>query len=348
MSIVLKAAFETLYRSGAATLLRPLTQGLGVIFCMHSVRPACNAEFAPNANLESTPEFLEAAITMLKAQGYDLVSMDEATGRISGTHGKASPFAAFTLDDGYRDNLEYALPVFVRHNCPFMVYVAPGLVDGTTDLWWKALECFIAQQDNLDVVVGGQKLTFVTHTPQQKLLAWNSLAPRIQNLPEFERRDWIRSAASRIGLDLQQQCIDAIMSWDELRGMAKHPLASIGAHTTNHYALKRLQLEDATREIVGSRQRLEHELGCPVRHFAYPYGNVAHAGAREFRIAADAGFTSSVTTRLGTVFAEHAYHMQALPRVMVSGKYQRSRWLQVLATGLPGRLSNTGRRLSVG
>ena len=347
MSTALKITFEMLHRTGASSLLRPWTQGLGVIFCMHSVRPAITSDFAPNANLESTPEFLDAAIMMLKAQGYDLVSMDEAAQRISGGQRNANPFAAFTLDDGYRDNLKHAMPVFLHHNCPFMVYVAPGLVDGTTEMWWKALEAIIAQQDHLDVTVGGKKLGFAARTSKQKRMTWNNLAPRIQNLPEYEQRDWIRKAAARYGVDLHKQCRDVIMTWDELRQMAKHPLASIGAHTMNHYAVKRLPAEDATREIFDSRGKLERELGMPVRHFAYPYGNVAHAGARDFQIAADAGFITSVTTRLGTAFPEHARHMQALPRIMVSGKYQEARWLQVLATGLPGRLSNKGRRLNV-
>jgi peptidoglycan/xylan/chitin deacetylase (PgdA/CDA1 family) len=124
-------------------------------------------------------------------------------------------------------------------------------------------------------------------------------------------------------------------------------LVTIGAHSLNHYALSRLDETEARHEIVASGERIAQELGKPVRHFAFPYGNVAHAGSREFHLAKQAGYASAVTTRMGAVFPEHAQHLQALPRVMVSSKYAELRWLKVLASGLPGRLANRGARLNV-
>ena len=51
---------------------------------------------------------------------------------------------AVTLDDGYRDNAEHALPVFRRHGVPFTIFVCPGFCDRTSELWWEALERIIA------------------------------------------------------------------------------------------------------------------------------------------------------------------------------------------------------------
>ncbi|NMD08429.1 MAG: polysaccharide deacetylase family protein, partial [Phyllobacteriaceae bacterium] len=113
-------------------------------------------------------------------------------------------------------------------------------------------------------------------------------------------------------------------------------------------ALARLPEDEARHEIADSGKRLAQELGRPVRHFAFPYGNIGHAGPREFALARSSGYATAVTTRLGTVDEGHADHLHALPRVMVSGKYQEPRWLKVLASGLPGRLKNKGRGLNVG
>ena len=159
---------------------------------------------------------------------------------------------------------------------------------------------------------------------------------------EHDQRAWVRDAAQRLGIDLAQQCRDVFMTWDDVRHMAADPLATIGAHTNNHFAVKKLSVEEALSEMALSGQRIASEIGKPVGHFAYPYGNVAHAGPRDFDLAEQAGFTTAVTTRLGSVFPEHASHLHALPRVMVSGKYQKSAWLNVLASGLPGFVKNRG------
>ena len=344
---LLRLTFEALYRSGAASVLRPWSQGLGVIFCMHSVQPEVKATdgFAPNAGLTSTPAFLDAALTMLRQAGYEFLSLDEALQRIRSGRAGERPFAVFTLDDGYRDNHVHALPVFAKHDCPFLVYAAPGFVDASTEMWWLALERMIAE--GAGVLEAGGVRVELDGSATSKWAAWGKLAPAVQGLPEHEQRQWTREQSRRFGIDLPQMCRDLIMSWDELRTLASHPLATIGAHTLNHFAVSRLSENEARAEIVESGRRLEQELRQPVRHFAYPYGNVGHAGARDFRLCAEAGYASAVTTRMGAVYPEHAGHVHGLPRVMVSSKYAEPRWLKVLASGLPGRMSNLGRRLNV-
>jgi peptidoglycan/xylan/chitin deacetylase (PgdA/CDA1 family) len=46
----------------------------------------------------------------------------------------------------------------------------------------------------------------------------------------------------------------------------------IGAHTLTHPHLEQIPLEDARREIIDSKKKLEDQFGVPIRHFCYPYG----------------------------------------------------------------------------
>ena len=90
----------------------------------------------------------------MRASGFEIVSLDEAHFRlIEGDYGK--PFVCFTFDDGYRDNLEYAYPIFKRHNLPFAIYVPTDYADGRGDLWWLALEKVIVKVDALSVKIDG-------------------------------------------------------------------------------------------------------------------------------------------------------------------------------------------------
>ncbi|MCC2097623.1 MAG: polysaccharide deacetylase, partial [Hyphomicrobiales bacterium] len=104
------AGFALFRNTGAHRFASRWTGGAGAILMLHRVRPWTGGAFAPNRLLEVTPEFLEEVIETLRSQDFDFVSMDEAVARLQEPGGQARRFAALTFDDGYRDNLEHALP----------------------------------------------------------------------------------------------------------------------------------------------------------------------------------------------------------------------------------------------
>ena len=132
-----------------------------------------------------------------------------------------------------------------------------------------------------------------------------------------------------------------------VRFPADDPLVTIGAHTISHCNLAHEPEEIARQEIELSRERIETALQKPVRHFAYPYGDRAAAGPREFATARTLGFDTAVTTRPGMIFPEHAEHLTALPRISLNGNYQSERFLSVLTSGAATAMWNRMRRLDV-
>lgn len=80
-----------------------------------------------------------------------------------------------------------------------------------------------------------------------------------------------------------------ILSWPELRRLREEGVA-FGAHTATHPDLTELAPAAMEHELAESRAQLERELGEPVRHFAYPYGECS--GETEKRVR-DAGFESA-------------------------------------------------------
>jgi peptidoglycan/xylan/chitin deacetylase (PgdA/CDA1 family) len=97
--------------------------------------------------------------------------------------------------------------------------------------------------------------------------------------------------------------------------------------------------------MAGGARAIRARLGAAPRHFAYPVGDQSAAGPRDFRIAAELGFRTAVTTRPGVLFAEHARHTTALPRISVNGEFQRLRYLDVLLSGAATALMNRFRRV---
>jgi peptidoglycan/xylan/chitin deacetylase (PgdA/CDA1 family) len=343
---VIRAGLGALYLSGAHHLLRPLLSGVGAIFMLHQVRPGREAEFQPNSHLEITPDFLRLTLCHLRSRDIDIVSMDELHERL--VQGRLDrQFAAFTLDDGYRDNRDYALPVFREFDAPSTIYVTSDFAEGTGRLWWIALEAVIAKADHIDIQMGGTAQRLEAATPAAKQAAFDRLHDWLRALPgEHDLQREIEALCARHGIDLVALCRELCMSWVELTSLADDPLVTIGAHSVSHCNLAKQREEIATQEIAGGRARIEQALQRPVLHLAYPYGDREAAGGREFALAAGAGFKTAVTTRPGMIFADNVEHMTALPRVSLNGNYQDARILPVLTSGAATAMWNGFRRFA--
>ena len=137
------------------------------------------------------------------------------------------------------------------------------------------------------------------------------------------------------------------MDWDEAAAFAAHPLIAAGAHSRAHRMLAKGAEAEARAEMAGSKTELEGRFGCAVDAFAYPVGDKTSAGPREFALARQAGFACAVTTRPGMLYAEHAAHLWALPRVSVNGMWRSLGDLESLLSGAPLLLWNRGRRVNV-
>jgi peptidoglycan/xylan/chitin deacetylase (PgdA/CDA1 family) len=344
-STVIRAGLEALYYSGAHRLLRPLFAGVGAIFMLHHVRPRDGRQFQPNHHLEIEPSFLRATLSHLRAHDIDIVTMDEAHRRLVEKN-FARRFACFTLDDGYRDNRDHALPVFREFDAPCTVYAVSDFADGTGRLWWVALERAIAKAPQIEVEIGGQTTRMAAKTAAEKQAAFERVHDWLRALPS--EHDVLREVAAlcaRHGVDESAICRELCMSWDELKAFAGDPLVTIGAHTITHPNLAKQSEQVALNELKTSRGRIETALGRSVLHLAYPYGDRLAAGLREFALAKAAGFKTAVTTRPGMLFPESANHMTALQRVSLNGNYQDERILPVLTSGAATAVWNGFRRI---
>eukprot|EP00435_Cladocopium_sp_Y103_P076501 s1_g240.t1 len=339
-SKLFRSALLTLYKTGLYGLSPRSLSGVGIVFMLHRVRPAPETNgFAPNALLEITPDYLNAVLTTVSALDYDLVSMDEAHRRLQQQKFDRK-FAVFTLDDGYKDNLEFAAPIFAKHQAPFTVYLSSGMPDGTVDLWWVGLEAAIRAKDSIDWSVAGVRHQLQTSSPEEKQQAFDTLYWPVRRLPELDQRVAIRDLARHCGIDLRQITRDCALTWDEARELSNHAFCTIGAHTVDHFALSKLPETEARREIVEGADRIKQETGEWPRHLAFPYGDSESAGAREYEIAQFLGFDTAVTTQKGFLTEAHGINPYAMPRLSLNGDYQDLRMLEVLMTGLPFALAS--------
>jgi peptidoglycan/xylan/chitin deacetylase (PgdA/CDA1 family) len=338
--LIRQAGLDALYLSGANTLLRPFTQGVGAVLMLHRVRPSRSDAFQPNKLLEISPDFLEETIRWLVRNSYQFVSLDEARRRLVERRFDAR-FVAITLDDGFRDNKEWAQPIFAKYGVPYTIFVPTDFAEGQGSLWWLALESIVSNHDHVNV----DGSVIACATTREKYRAYAMLQHMVLAQPSHsEEQAFVRRLAERYGYDLAAANRAACMNWDEICALAADPLATIGAHTVSHPILAKASGQAVREELAQGRRILEQKLQRDVHHLAYPYGSADAVGAREFAIASEVGYQTAVTTRTGVLSADDGACLMQLPRITVDGKFQRERHLAVLLSGVAPTAWNGLRR----
>lgn len=336
----IRAAFELLWLSRAPALFNLLSRSRGVIFTLHRVLPEKPARFSPNAILQVRPDFLDYVIERVREGGADIVTLDEAIERLAAPR-KDRPFVVLTFDDAYKDNLTFALPILQRHEAPFTLYVPTSFVDGVGQIWWQAIEDIIARQQAIAFTENGETEYVDTRSSAAKAEAFNRLYWRLRKLPEPERLQLLADFTANYGYDLDGQCRELIMDWQQLRLFADDPLCTIGAHTVQHYELAKLPADQARNEMIQSVDVIEAQFGFRPQHLSYPLGGPLSCGPREFALAKELGFRTAVTTRPGGLYPHHLDQLTALPRVSLNGYFQQRRYVDVFASG--GLFTQLGR-----
>jgi peptidoglycan/xylan/chitin deacetylase (PgdA/CDA1 family) len=312
-------------------------RGRGAIFTLHHVRPKQFQPLQPSAHLEVTPEFLAEAIECLAAEGYDFIPLADVPARLAKPTTK--PFAAFTLDDGYRNNAEYALPVFERYNVPFTVFVTRGFAERSHSLWWETLAILLGREPEIRFDFGNGIERLDLGTEARKFDAFERFATFITETDETSAIGKVDALARSHGLEPLDITADLTMTPEELKTLSAHPLASLGAHTTSHRAIARLSPAEAQAEMRESADYVEQLTGRRPVSIAYPYGTRQAVTEREYQIARDLDFTVAVTTQPGTLCEKNTSRLTGLPRISLNGFYQQARYVSALASGIPFRMA---------
>jgi peptidoglycan/xylan/chitin deacetylase (PgdA/CDA1 family) len=313
-------------------LARPLFGGLGCILALHRVVPEGERSVLPsNRALEISPEDLRAVLRWLRKAGVAVVSLDEIPDRLRTA--SAPRFICLTFDDGYRDNLTYALPVLREFGAPFSVNVTNGFIDRTASVWWYFLETVVSCGTNVQFSWQDQVRRYSTATPSERNQALDAISTLIRGLG-VERDQLIRVIAEASGIDPFDSARRLCLDWEELARLAAEPLVTIGAHTRSHHSLNRLSEAEWTDEVARPREELASRLGREIRHFAYPFGGRNAVDEREFAWAQGCGFSTMVTTRPANLAPADAASLHRLPRLTLSGNYPAVPSLRMIVSGV--------------
>jgi peptidoglycan/xylan/chitin deacetylase (PgdA/CDA1 family) len=285
----------------AAELVAPVSQrllrGTASIFMLHRF---ADRERGSNG---LDPAIVRADLAYLRREGYELVSLMELVERLRKRDSRLGKTVAFTVDDGYADFASVGVGLFAEFDCPVTVFVVTGVVDYGSWYWWDRLHEAISltKVDRLELEVGTGHFSAALGRRDLAYSAASALAENVKRVPDGERRRVLAEVERALDVELPARAPAefAPMTWDEIRGCARHDV-SFGPHTVTHPIMSQLDDAAARREIEDSWLRLREETStAAVPAFCYPNGGAGDISDREPAILRAVGFATAVTATTG-------------------------------------------------
>jgi peptidoglycan/xylan/chitin deacetylase (PgdA/CDA1 family) len=326
--------FDAIGSAGFFPVFRRIFAGRAAIVMFHEIQRDCRSELMTGTSVE----LFEYSLSWLQREGWAIVSLEECLERLA-RDDQSRRYAVLTFDDGYRDNVSVALPILERNNAPFMMYVPTAALTRTMESWWLGLRELIRSREVITIDAMGVR--FRCPDLQSKQVALRKVNQWVHQ--DYRRAAPLATTFENTGISMSALNDRYFLDARALQRLARHPLASIGGHTTSHQALANLDAASARTELADNRNYLESLLQLPVRHLAYPYGVW---GLREEHLANEVGYVSAVTTRHGQLSGDRLDRF-ALPRIGVMSAFDseisfaaRMNGVQLAAQALLARRSH--------
>jgi peptidoglycan/xylan/chitin deacetylase (PgdA/CDA1 family) len=230
---------------------------------------------------------------------YRLVPLSEIAGYL--TRGEALPprLAAITIDDGYRDTYEIALPLLKEYKAPATLFVVTDFIERKTWLWTDKLKFILPRttRTSLEVSLKDNLSRIELSDDQSRQLAAAQVNALLKCQANQLKDKTLDELSNSLGVVLPETPPEEFhpLTWNQVIELDRAGV-EIGSHTVTHPILTRTDAMQLRAELRQSKALLEMMLKRPVDLFCYPNGDYDQQVVRE---TAAAGYRSAVTTDFG-------------------------------------------------
>lgn len=197
-----------------------------------------------------------------------------------------------TFDDGYKDFVEYAMPVLDKYKAPATMFVITNCVNRNLPPWNFILDTLFYHTNKLTISAFDKSDQL---GQQYRVSRWETK----QQLEDFGKN--IKQYLKTVPSNLREEVVDyylkqfndveipdnLIMSWDDINSVAKYNI-EIGSHTLSHPPLATITSDVELRtELEDSGKEIELRTGIFPQTVSYPVGSY-NAKVKQF--AKQAGY----------------------------------------------------------
>jgi peptidoglycan/xylan/chitin deacetylase (PgdA/CDA1 family) len=203
---------------------------------------------------------------------------------------RSKKIATIQFDDGYKDNIENAVPILKKYNCPASFYVVSACIDSGMPTWTYLLDHALQHtqikelQLPFDFVPAEKKSIRENSTNKLSELA-KPIKPWLKKIPNNQRVIVLNA--------ILEQCKDVsikktvMMDWNDIRKLIQGGFY-VGSHSHSHPLLASIETEEEIIfELETSARRIGQESGRRPVTISYPIGSYDE---RVVRLAKDCGY----------------------------------------------------------
>lgn len=280
------------------------------IFCLmlHRVAEQDENKLYANENMKVSPRHLECFILDAKRKGYSFIALSDLA-KILNSKTELSRLIILTLDDGYRDNIENAVPIFREYGVPFTIFINTFFVESHVSPWWYLLENLLLARR--EIIWGGR--TYNTSTMASKEMFFLHLRETAL-FSQGGAAMMINSLCGQNDFHIDDHA-NFFMNWSDLRALSREPLAELGNHGHSHVNLKEIGGSAIREEFIVANELIYENIGCYPRHYCVPYGLYDACAVNVLR---ELGAETCVTTSPGVITKKSIRALLELPRFMLT------------------------------
>ena len=280
-----------------------------LIVTYHGIRPdespARNWLLLPVSQFARQMEFLRTH--------YDVRPIDEALTE----PGSGRPRACITFDDGYRNNLELALPVLQRLSLPATIFLPTAFIGSTELLWTTRLDFALRAATDAAVTEFASWVSVDPGAGGEGTLSYR-VSDALKRMSPERRNEVLMRIFSRVPAPSPSDVAPhAFLTWAEVAAMETTGLVTFGAHTVHHEIVRNLDDASLARELADSIAEVRRRCARPSGVFAYPNGRDVDFDDRAPRHLRELGATAALSTIEGLNDASTPRY--ALRRISVGG-----------------------------
>ena len=219
------------------------------------------------------PTLFDKCIRFISSH-YEIVLLEDLFKK-NFAYSKKDKFATIVFDDGYKDNIEYALPILEKYNVKASFYIVTDCIEKNTPTWTYILDYSFQFTNreliNLEFDFLPQELRIrKLHGKKERIDYVKKLKPIIKNL-SHENRLKVMATVREVFDDIELPSL--MMNWDDLRQL-NNKGHYVGSHTVTHSMLGTMTNEDdIKRELIESGDKIKLELGYFPSTISYPVGS---------------------------------------------------------------------------
>lgn len=260
-----------------------------LIFGWHNVEGSWCFPSAPGAGTRGIWEQFQ-----LLSKIANVVPLADAVGTLLAGDRLPPRAVAITFDDGYRDNLDLAVPMLQRLGLPATVFLVPDLLSRKVPAWWESLAWAFTRATVPSFTWEGQRVT--TGPANARSSSFALVAERLKRRNQVARQLALQELIDASAPD--QPYGSLFLDWDGAIDLVASGVA-IGSHSVRHAILSEEEPAEQVRDLASSKSTLEETLGVPVELLAYPNGTTRDYDSATLDAVGQAGYRAAITTRPG-------------------------------------------------